>query len=141
RAPDSGLVTHGPDDEGRRYVVSVRFSISRDGRQTLTRTPFAAGRDNHDIWIDPLHADRILIAHDGGASFTLNGGKSYTRVVLPIAQMYHVHADARVPYYVYGNRQDGSSYRMPSRGLAGGITEGQWGHVGGCESGLAIPDN
>src|SRR2546425_9694997 len=52
----------------------------------------------------------------------------------------HVHADARVPYYVYGNRQDGSSYRMPSRGLAGGITEGQWGHVGGCESGFAIPD-
>src|SRR5256886_5328177 len=83
--------------------------MSRDGGQTLTRNPFSAGGDNHDIWIDPLNADRILIAHDGGASFTLNGGKSYTRVVLPIAQMYHVHADARVPYYVYGNRQDGSS--------------------------------
>src|SRR3989440_7320022 len=132
--------TVAPDDEERLYFVSVRFSMSRDGGQTLTRNPFSAGGDNHDIWIDPLNADRILIAHDGGASFTLNGGKSYTRVVLPIAQMYHVHADARVPYYVYGNRQDGSSYRMPSRGLAGGITEGQWGHVGGCESGFAIPD-
>src|SRR3989449_973382 len=108
--------------------------------RSLTRSPFSAGGDNHDIWIDPVNADRILIDDDGGASFTLNGGKSYTRVVLPIAQMYHVHADARVPYYVYGNRQDGSSYRMPSRGLAGGITEGQWGHVGGCESGFAIPD-
>jgi len=140
RAPYYVRFTVAPDDEDRLYFVSVRFSISRDGGQTLTRSPFSAGGDNHDIWIDPLNADRILIAHDGGASFTLNGGKSYTRVVLPIAQMYHVHADARVPYYLYGNRQDGSSYRMPSRGLAGGITEGQWGHVGGCESGFAIPD-
>ncbi|OLE73624.1 MAG: glycosyl hydrolase, partial [Bacteroidetes bacterium 13_1_20CM_4_60_6] len=140
RAPYYVRFAVAPDDEERLYFVSVRFSMSRDGGQTLTRNPFSAGGDNHDIWIDPLNADRILIAHDGGASFTLNGGKSYTRVVLPIAQMYHVHADARVPYYVYGNRQDGSSYRMPSRGLAGGITEGQWGHVGGCESGFAIPD-
>src|SRR5204862_320818 len=61
-------------------------------------------------------------------------------VVVPIAQMYHVHTDTRVPYYLYGNRQDGSSYRMPSRSRAGGLNEGQWGHVGGCESGFAIPD-
>src|SRR5437773_1778144 len=140
RAPYYVRFTVAPDDEDRLYFISVRFSMSRDGGQTLTRSPFSAGGDNHDIWIDPLNADRILIAHDGGASFTLNGGKSYTRVVLPIAKMSHVHADARVPYYLYGNRQDRSSYRMPSRGLAGGITEGQWGHVGGCESGFAIPD-
>src|SRR5206468_2841451 len=31
-------------------------------------------------------------------------------------------------------------FSMSRRGLAGGITEGQWGHVGGCESGFAIPD-
>src|SRR5258706_15222357 len=29
---------------------------------------------------------------------------------------------------------------MPSRSLSGGISEGQWGHVGGCESGFTIPD-
>src|SRR5437870_313718 len=44
------------------------------------------------------------------------------------------------PYYVYGNRQDGSSYRMPSRSLAGRSSEGEWRHVGGCESGFGIPD-
>src|SRR5207302_732312 len=43
-------------------------------------------------------------------------------------------------YFVYGNRQDGSSYRMPSRGLGEGISEGAWQHVGGCESGFGIPD-
>jgi photosystem II stability/assembly factor-like uncharacterized protein len=140
RAPYYVRFAVAPDDEERLYFVSVRFSMSRDGGQTLGRSGFQAGGDNHDMWIDPLNPDRMMIAHDGGASITLTGGKSWTRVVLPIAQMYHVHTDTRVPYYLYGNRQDGSSYRMPSRSRAGGLNEGQWGHVGGCESGFAIPD-
>ena len=140
RAPYYVRFTVAPDDEERLYFVSVRFTMSRDGGQTLTRVSFSAGGDNHDVWIDPLNPDRMMIAHDGGASITLTGGKSWARVVLPIAQMYHVYADTRVPYNLYGNRQDGSSYRMPSRSLAGGITEGQWRHVGGCESGFGIPD-
>jgi len=140
RAPYYVRFAVAPDDEERLYFVSVRFSMSRDGGQTLGRSGFQAGGDNHDMWIDPLNPDRMMIAHDGGASITLTGGKAWTRVVLPIAQMYHVHTDTRVPYYLYGNRQDGSSYRMPSRSRAGGLNEGQWGHVGGCESGFAIPD-
>ena len=140
RAPYYVRFAVAPDDEERLYFVSVRFSMSRDGGQSLGRSGFQAGGDNHDMWIDPSNPDRMMIAHDGGASITLTGGKAWTRVVLPIAQMYHVHTDTRVPYYLYGNRQDGSSYRMPSRSRAGGLNEGQWGHVGGCESGFAIPD-
>ena len=140
RAPYYVRFAVAPDDEERLYFVSVRFSMSRDGGQTFARSGFRGGGDNHDIWIDPLNPDRFMIAHDGGASITLNRGKTFARVVLPIAQMYHVHTDTRAPYYLYGNRQDGTSYRMPSRGLAGGIVEGDWGHVGGCESGFAIPD-
>jgi photosystem II stability/assembly factor-like uncharacterized protein len=140
RAPYYVRFTVAPDDEERLYFVSVRFSMSRDGGRTLARSGFGGGGDNHDIWIDPLNPDRFMIAHDGGASITLNRGRSYQRVVLPIAQMYHVHTDARVPYFVYGNRQDGTSYRVPSRSLGGGLSEGQWGHVGGCESGFAVPD-
>jgi photosystem II stability/assembly factor-like uncharacterized protein len=140
RAPYYVRFTVAPDDEDRLYFVSVRFSMSRDGGQSLTRVGFNAGGDNHDVWIDPQNPDRMMIAHDGGASITLTGGKQWTRIVLPIAQMYHVHTDTRVPYNLYGNRQDGSSYRMPSRSVGGGLNEGQWGHVGGCESGFAIPD-
>jgi hypothetical protein len=81
-----------------------------------------------------------MVAHDGGVSITLNRGRSFMRVVLPIAQMYHVYADTRVPYNLYGNRQDGTSYRMPSRSLGDGINEGDWQHIGGCESGFGIPD-
>jgi photosystem II stability/assembly factor-like uncharacterized protein len=140
RAPYYVRFAVSPDDEDRLYFVSVRFSVSLDGGRTLARSGFGGGGDNHDIWIDPENPDRYMVAHDGGASITLNRGRSYTRIVLPIAQMYHVATDTRVPYFVYGNRQDGSSYRMPSRSLSGGPTEGDWSHVGGCESGFAIPD-
>jgi photosystem II stability/assembly factor-like uncharacterized protein len=140
RAPYYVRFAVAPDDEDRLYFVSVRFSVSRDGGRTLSRSDYRGGGDNHDIWIDPLDPDRFMVAHDGGASITLNRGVTFQRVVLPIAQLYHVHTDTRAPYFLYANRQDGTSYRMPSIGLAGRITEGQWGHVGGCESGFAIPD-
>jgi len=140
RAPYYVRFAVAPDDEDRLYFVSVRFSVSRDGGRTLGRSDYHGGGDNHDIWIDPANPDRFMIAHDGGASITLNRGRTFARIVLPIAQLYHVHADTRVPYYLYANRQDGTSYRMPSRSLSGGTSEGQWGHVGGCESGFAIPD-
>jgi photosystem II stability/assembly factor-like uncharacterized protein len=140
RAPYYVRFAVSPDDPDRLYFVTVRFSVSKDGGATLERTSFAAGGDNHDFWVDPQNPDRHLIAHDGGASLTLNRGKSYQRVVLPIAQMYHVFTDTRIPYYLYGNRQDNGSYRLPSNSLGGSISEGQWQAVGGCESGFGIPD-
>ncbi len=128
-----------PGDPDRLYFVSVKFGISRDGGETM-ESGFSAGGDNHDIWIDPTNADRYMVASDGGATITLNRGDSFQRVVLPIAQMYHVHTDNQVPYNVYGNRQDGESYMGPSNGRQGFIPEGMWHSVGGCESGFAIPD-
>ncbi|MDZ7631189.1 MAG: hypothetical protein U5K74_07540 [Gemmatimonadaceae bacterium] len=64
---------------------------------------------------------------------------------LPIAQMYHVTVDDRIPYWVYGNRQDGPSTMGPSNSkmsLCGefGIPRGAWSSVGGGESGWAQPD-
>lgn len=82
----------------------------------------------------------MMVAHDGCASITLNHGKSFQRIVLPIAQMYHVSVDDQIPYNVYGNRQDGYSYMGPSNSRQGYIPLGLWKGVGGCESGFAQPD-
>ena len=141
RGPYYTRLRVSPADPDRLYFASVRFGMSRDGGQTLAQHPPLGGGDNHDIWIDPTNADRYMVAHDGGASITLDGGKSFQRVVLPIAQMYHVYTDDRVPYFVYGNRQDGYSYRGPGRTPGGfSIPIGSWTAVGGCESGFAVPD-
>ena len=75
------------------------------------------GGDNHDIWIDPTNANRMAVANDGGVSISTTRGQTWYRIQLPIAQMYHVTVDNRVPYYVYGNEQDDPSYRGPSRTL------------------------
>ncbi len=132
-----GIDTRDPD---RVYFTSVRFSMSQDGGATLVPNPPRGGGDTHDVWVDPLDPDRFMVADDGGATITLNRGKSFQRVILPIAQMYHVHTDNQIPYDVYGNRQDGYSYSGPSNSRSSGIVEGNWHSVGGCESGFAIPD-
>ena len=129
-----------PDDENRLYFVSVRFSWSLDGGLTKAPNPPRAGGDLHDIWIDPENADRMMVGDDGGVGISVDRGRSWTRIVLPNAQMYHVFVDNRVPYNVYGNRQDGYSYMGTSNSRENGRSIGLWSAVGGCESGFAVPD-
>jgi photosystem II stability/assembly factor-like uncharacterized protein len=140
RAPYYTRIAVGTGNPDEVYSLSVRFVQSLDGGKTRERRPPSGGGDNHDMWIDPTNPDRMMVAHDGGASITLNHGRSFQRVVLPIAQMYHVAVDDQIPYNVFGNRQDGWSYMGPSNSLQGYIPLGLWKGVGGCESGFAKPD-
>ena len=130
-----------PADADEVYFMALRHSTSLDGGKTHVRTAEQPGGDHHDMWIDPTDPDRMIVGHDQGISISTNRGKSWYRPQLPIAQMYHVHVDDRIPYYVYGNRQDGPSSRGPSNSLTGGtIPIGEWRSVGGCETGFAVPD-
>ncbi|MGI8898414.1 MAG: sialidase [Pyrinomonadaceae bacterium] len=136
-----------PDNPNETYYLTAGFAVSLDGGETARMASFAGspGGDNHDIWIDPSNANRMAVANDGGVSISVNRGRSWYRVQLPIAQMYHVTVDNRIPYYVYGNEQDDPSYRGPSRTASGGFGGGQiprsaWHAVAGGESGWATPD-
>lgn len=131
------------DDENRLYTICVGIKMSKDGGKTFSNemSQWAAGGDNHDMWFDPKDPKRMMCAHDGCVNISSNYGKTWKNINLPIAQMYHVAVDDRVPYWVYGNRQDAWSYRGPSRYLGGwSIPLGAWHGVGGCESGYAQPD-
>ncbi len=128
-----------PDDADEVHFMAVRHSRSLDGGVTSSHDN-QAGWDHHDIWIDPLDPERMIVGHDGGVSISTTRGESWFKPQLPIAQMYHAHVDDRIPYYVYGNRQDGPSTRGPSNSLTGGaIPVGAWSSVGGCEVGFAVP--
>jgi len=131
-----------PDDEDEAYFLAAAYSVTRDGGFTAGRHGRQwAGFDHHDIWIDPTDGDRMIVGHDGGVSISRNRGKTWQRVQLPIAQMYHVTVDDAIPYHVMGNRQDGPSARGPSNSRTGGtIPRGDWREVGGGESGFATPD-
>ena len=157
--------TVSPDNENEIYFMSAAFSRSLDGGKTLTNTPTLPGGDNHDLWIDPLNGDRLVVSNDSGVSISTNRGRTWNRIQLPIGQMYHVTVDNQIPYFVYGNKQDGTSYRGPSNSLGGGggrggggedpgapappeaaggrggaIPRGAWHQVTGGESGFATPD-
>ncbi len=140
RAPYYTRIAVSPDNPDELYFLGVRFSKSIDGGKTLVKRPPRMGGDTHDMWIDPTDGDRMMVAHDGCAHITLDRGKSTENVRLPVAQMYHVAVDDQIPYHVYGNRQDGYSYRGPSNSRMGGIPLELWQRVGGCESGFAQPD-
>ena len=88
RAPYYTRFAVSPDDENRLYFASVSWSVSVDGGDTLLPDATSGGYDNHDIWIDPEIPDRVLVAFDGGASISLNRGKTYRQIVLPIAQIH-----------------------------------------------------
>jgi photosystem II stability/assembly factor-like uncharacterized protein len=131
------------DNENETYYLTAAFSKSIDGGATLVAQAGAAtpGGDNHDMWIDPTNGDRMAIANDGGVSLSVTRGRSWHRIQLPIAQMYHVTTDNEVPYNVYGNEQDDPSYRGPSNSRSGTmISRSVWNAVGGGESGWATPD-
>ncbi|MGH6931988.1 MAG: WD40/YVTN/BNR-like repeat-containing protein, partial [Dongiaceae bacterium] len=140
-----------PDNENETYYLTASFAVSLDGGETARVAQFAnsPGGDNHDIWIDPTNPSRMAVANDSGVSISVTRGRAWERIQLPIAQMYHVTVDNQVPYYVYGNKQDGPSYRGPSNTRAGGfgggafgggIPRSAWQSVGGGESGWATPD-
>jgi photosystem II stability/assembly factor-like uncharacterized protein len=142
-----------PDNENEVYFFSAAFSHTLDGGKTLTPLPSGPGGDNHEMWIDPTNADRMAVVNDGGVSISVNHGRTWDHIQLPIAQIYHVTVDNQIPYHVYGNRQDGSSYSGPSNSLqfgfggggrgaevGGPISRSVWHPVSGGESGFASVD-
>ena len=142
-------VAVSPDNEHETYYLTASFTVSLDGGETSRVSQFASspGGDNHDIWIDPTNASRMAVANDGGVSISVTRGRTWDRIQLPIAQIYHATVDNQIPYNVYGNKQDGPSYRGPSNsrsggvgGFGGGIPRSAWQSVAGGESGWATPD-
>jgi photosystem II stability/assembly factor-like uncharacterized protein len=169
RQPYYTRMAVAPDNPDETYFLCATFNHSMDGGSTLTQTgrgggggrgrggaapateggrgapPAPAftspGGDNHDIWIDPTNPSRMVVGNDAGVHISTTRGRTWLHVNLPIAQIYHATVDNRVPYYVYGNKQDGPSYRGPSNSRAGGaISRSEWHAVQGGESGWATPD-
>ena len=121
------------------YVLNTGFYHSTDGGKTFGVLPAPHG-DHHGLWIDPNNPQRMINSNDGGANISVDGGKAWSRQDnQPTAQFYHVAADTRFPYYVYGAQQDNSTVAIASRSDHGVIDRSDWYPVGGGESGYVVP--
>ena len=122
------------------YVLNTGAFRSVDGGKTFTLLPGRHG-DHHGLWIDPENPARLGNANDGGASISMDGGKTWTtQGNQPTAQFYHVAVDNAFPYHIYGAQQDNSNVRIASRTDSGIIEQRDWSHAGGGECGFVIPD-
>ena len=121
-------LTPDPQDADTVYVNNLRFWKSIDGGRTFSMIGTPHG-DNHDLWIDPSNPKRMVQGNDGGGCVSLNGGASWSTIFnQPTAQFYHVAADNREPYFVYGTQQDNSSVAVPSRNNKSSLDVDGWFH-------------
>ena len=127
-----------PKNADTVYVLNTGFYRSNDAGKTFTGIPVPHG-DNHDLWIAPDDAGRMINSNDGGANVSFNGGKSWTEQDQATAQFYRVAVDNDFPYNIYGAQQDNSTVRIASRTTDFGITQSHWFDVGGGESGWIAP--
>ena len=130
-----------PIDANTVWVTNVFLYKSVDGGAdfvpVLTPHP-----DTHVLWINPNDTDIMVEGDDGGATVTLNGGRTWsTQRNQPTAEMYRVTVDNQFPYRIYGSQQDNSTMSVPSRLSPGVVSDAEEEYqVGGCESGHIAVD-
>jgi photosystem II stability/assembly factor-like uncharacterized protein len=121
------------------YLGNTDFYKSTDGGKTFAPIAMPHG-DNHDLWIDPKDSQVMIEANDGGATISVNGGRSWsTQLNQPTAEIYRVVTDDQIPYRVYGTQQDQyDGLSLPSRSSRFGerLQLQHWYAVGGMEGGF-----
>jgi photosystem II stability/assembly factor-like uncharacterized protein len=122
------------------YALNTGMLRSVDGGKTFDLIAATHG-DHHALWIDPNNANSLINANDGGASVSLDGGKTWsTQDNQPTAQFYHVATDHQFRYHVYGAQQDNSNLATASSADPGVIAARNWFPAGGGEAGFVVPD-
>jgi photosystem II stability/assembly factor-like uncharacterized protein len=132
-----------PRNADTLYVSNTSIYKSTDAGKSWTPIKGAPGGDDyHQIWIAPDDSARMIAASDQGAIVTVDGAATWSSWYnQPTAQLYHVAADYRVPYWVTGAQQDSGAVGTPSRSQHSVISMHEWtGLCAGGESGYTAPD-
>jgi photosystem II stability/assembly factor-like uncharacterized protein len=142
RCDDLTTIGVNPRDADDVWLTNTSTYRSHDGGRTFVAVKGAPGGDDyHVIWINPKDPDLVILGSDQGATLSLNGGRTWSSWYnQPTAQMFHVSADNRFPYWVCGGQQESGSACVRSRGDWGEITERDWHPVGAEEYGYVVAD-
>jgi len=136
-------VTVDPKNADVVYVMNTSIYRSTDAGKTWTPIKGAPGGDDyHQLWINPDDPKRMIVASDQGAIVTVDGASTWSSWYnQPTAQIYHVAADYRFPYWVTGAQQDSGAVGTPSRSNHSEISNRDWeGLCAGGEAGYTAPD-
>ncbi|MCA1815227.1 MAG: hypothetical protein LC746_02245, partial [Acidobacteria bacterium] len=132
-----------PKNADTVYVSNTSVYRSTDAGKTWTAIKGAPGGDDyHQLWIYPDDPNRMILGSDQGAIVTVDGAQTWSSWYnQPTAEIYHVAADNRFPYWVNGAQQDSGSVGVPTRSTHAEISEHDWTPVcAGGESDYTAPD-
>ena len=131
-----------PGNHDRIYATGQSIRRSDDAGEHWTVFKGAPGGDDyHFVWINPKHPDHIATASDQGTVVTVDGGQTWSDWYnQPTAQLYHLAADNRFPYWVYSGQQDSGTVGIASRSDYGSLSFRDWHPVGGDERDYDLPD-
>ena len=136
-------VTVDPKNADIVYVMNTSIYRSTDAGKTWTPIKGAPGGDDyHQLWINPDDPKRMIVASDQGSIVTVDGAATWSSWYnQPTAQIYHVAADYRFPYWVTGAQQDSGAVGTPSHSNHSEISNRDWeGLCAGGEAGYTAPD-
>jgi len=125
------------------YVSNTSLYRSIDAGKNWTPIKGAPGGDDyHQLWIYPDDPNRMILGSDQGAVVSVDGAQTWSSWYnQPTAELYHVAADNRFPYWLTGSQQDSGSVGVPSRSMRAEISMHEWTPVGaGGESDYTAPD-
>ena len=132
-----------PKDSNTLYVSNTSVYRSNDGGSSWTAIKGAPGGDDyHQLWIYPDDPKRMILASDQGTVVSEDGAVTWSSWYnQPTAQIYHVSADNRFPYWVTGAQQDSGAVGVPTRSAHSEISNHDWtGVCAGGESGYTAAD-
>jgi photosystem II stability/assembly factor-like uncharacterized protein len=138
-----GEMAVDPKNPDRAYVMNTATFMTMDAGKTWVPVKGAPGGDDyHQAWINPKDGNRIIVSSDQGTVISVDGAKSWsTWYNQPTAEIYHVAADNRFPYWLYGAQQDSGGVGVSTWGREGLLSFRNWEPT--ClagESNTVIPD-
>jgi len=122
-----------PKDPNTIYLPNADVFVSHDSGKKLTKLHPPHG-DNHVFWINPNDTRTLIEGNDGGATVSLDGGKSWSvEDNQPTGQFYHANLDDQFPFHIYGAQQDRGSVE------ASNAEPAEWTSVSGGEMTWVVP--
>jgi photosystem II stability/assembly factor-like uncharacterized protein len=132
-----------PTNPDRAYVVNTATYMTLDAGKTWAPVKGAPGGDDyHQLWMNPKDGNRMVLSSDQGTVVSVDGAKTWsTWYNQPTAQIYHIAADNRFPYWLYGAQQDSGAVSVSTWSRMGTLAYGNWLPI--CEAGesdTVVPD-
>ena len=138
-----GQITVDPANPDRAYDVNTATYMTLDAGKTWVPVKGAPGGDDyHQLWINPKDGNRMVLSSDQGTVVSVDGARTWsTWYNQPTAQIYHVAADNRFPYWLYGAQQDSGAVGVSTWSRMGILDFRNWEPT--ClagESDTVVPD-